>query len=89
MPQGGAGGFIVTVSRGEYPARARFVIARFDSWSMDWEELAHLSADDRIDALDRWALEQGGFDSLDPGIYGARREDEDEHHWYQRVRDAA
>ena len=70
---------------GEDPARAKFVIARFDERDHEWQELGRIRADDRIDALDRWALEQGGFDSLDPGVYGSRHEDQDGP-WYRRVR---
>lgn len=68
-------------------SRIKFVIARLDERTRDWRHLAHVEADDRIDALDRWALDQGGFDSLDPGVYGSRHRDGDDV-WYRRVRPA-
>jgi hypothetical protein len=64
-----------------------FVIARFDEYSNEWRALARIRADDRIDALDQWALAQGGFDFLARGVYGSRREGDDGP-WYRRVRTA-
>lgn len=68
---------------GENPAPALFVIGRFDRRLERWREVARLPADDRIDALEQWALVRGGFDSLEPGLYGSRREGEDGP-WYRR-----
>ena len=67
--------------------RTEFVIARLDERTRLWRYLANVEGDDRIDALDQWALDQGGFDTLDPGVYGSRHKDGD-NAWYRRVRAA-
>jgi hypothetical protein len=77
----------VDVGSPEAQTLSEYVIARFDEAADEWRDLGRVRADDRIDALDRWALEQGGFDSLEPGVYGSRHEEQDGP-WYRRLRPA-